>query len=155
MNTQMQTMTMRVAMPTLIAAAATIALAVPAHADDASVFLSPSGNIICEVRSTGPDGKSGATCDIRDHTYVPPQPKPLNCHLGWGDRIGLEEGSPPVLHCHGDTEFGLAAGQPTLAYGQTRSAGTIACDSEPIGVTCADSSTGHYFRISRESLALG
>jgi hypothetical protein len=33
--------------------------------------------------------------------------------------------------------------------------GNIACDSEPSGVKCTDSSTGHYFRVSRESYDLG
>jgi hypothetical protein len=44
---------------------------------------------------------------------------------------------------------------PTLDYGQTRSVGTITCDVELSGVTCADSSTGHFFRLSRESYELG
>jgi serine/threonine-protein kinase len=36
-----------------------------------------------------------------------------------------------------------------LDYGQTRSVGAITCDSEPSGMACTDSSTGHYFRRSR------
>jgi hypothetical protein len=40
---------------------------------------------------------------------------------------------------------------PTIDYGQTRSAGQFACDSEPSGITCTDDSTGHFFGISRES----
>jgi uncharacterized protein DUF6636 len=124
------------------------------HADEPGLFLSPSGNIICGVGTTGSDGKSGAMCEIRDFIYAPPS-KPLDCHLGWGDRISLDPGSAPALRCHGDTQFGLAPGQPTLPYGQTRSAGTITCDSEPSGMTCTDSSTGHYFRMSRESLEIG
>jgi len=31
----------------------------------------------------------------------------------------------------------------------------MTCDSEPSGMTCTDSSTGHFFRISRESYQLG
>jgi hypothetical protein len=44
---------------------------------------------------------------------------------------------------------------PVLDYGQTHSIGTITCDTEPAGVTCIDSSTGHFFRVSRESYQLG
>jgi hypothetical protein len=45
-------------------------------------------------------------------------------------------------------------GEPTLDYGQTISAGTITCDSEPTGIKCTDSS-GHYFRVSKDSYNLG
>jgi hypothetical protein len=44
---------------------------------------------------------------------------------------------------------------PTLDYGQMRSVGAITCASEPSGVKCTDSSTGHFFRLSRESYELG
>ena len=33
--------------------------------------------------------------------------------------------------------------------------GTMTCDSETSGVTCTDTSTGHFFRVSRESYQLG
>jgi hypothetical protein len=42
-----------------------------------------------------------------------------------------------------------------LAYGQTHTVDTITCDSEPSGVTCTDTSTGHFFRVSGESYQLG
>lgn len=91
-------------------------------------------------------------CEIRDHTYTAP-PKPEDCHLDWGDRVSLKPGSAPVVHCHGDTIFD--AGMPTLPYGQTRWAGPIKCEAQPAGVTCTDTPSGHFFRISRESLELG
>lgn len=46
-------------------------------------------------------------------------------------------------------------GLGTLAYGKTASAGTITCDSEPASMTCTDSSTSHFFRMSQESYQLG
>ncbi len=110
--------------------AATIALPPPAHASGG--FASPSGNIACDV-FTRDDGTSFATCDISDATYVAP-PKPAGS-------------------CHGDSN--VVPGLPTLPYGQTRSAGPITCDSEPSGMACTDASTGHYFRISRESYEVG
>ena len=47
------------------------------------------------------------------------------------------------------------AALPTLDYGQTRCLGPITCDSEPTGMTCTDTSTGHFLRVSRESYQLG
>jgi hypothetical protein len=44
---------------------------------------------------------------------------------------------------------------PTLEFGHTQSAGPITCDSEPTGMTCTDTSSGHFFRVSRESDELG
>ena len=43
----------------------------------------------------------------------------------------------------------------TLDFGQTRSVGTITCDSEESGVTCTDTATYHFFRVSPESYDLG
>jgi hypothetical protein len=43
----------------------------------------------------------------------------------------------------------------TLDYGQTRSVGVMICASEASGVTCTDTSTGHFFRVSRDSYQLG
>jgi hypothetical protein len=107
---------------------------------------------VCFV-STSFDGTNGAECEIRDYTYVAP-PKPPGCQLGgWGDRFSLKQGSAPVVHCHGDTNF--VHGLPVLPYGQMRSAGPITCNSEASGVTCTDRSTGHFFRLSRESYQLG
>ncbi|GAS88937.1 DUF6636 domain-containing protein [Mycolicibacterium brisbanense] len=135
-----------------VSGAACIAFPATAQAcPAASTFVTPSGNIMCLV-STSFDGTNGAECEIRDYSYTPPQ-KPADCQLAWGDRVSIKEGSAPVVHCHGDTNF--APGLPTLAYGQTRSAGPIVCHSEPARMSCTDSSTGHYLRLSREALELG
>lgn len=139
-------------LPTAIAVAAIVALPATAYASPAPhKFITPSGNIWCLV-SDGVDGTNGVVCEIREHTYTPP-PKPTDCPLAWGDRVSLEPGSAPEVHCHGDTIF--EPGTPTLPYGQARSAGPIRCESQPTGVTCTEATTGHFFRISRESLDLG
>ncbi|MCU1698520.1 MAG: hypothetical protein JWR34_4583 [Mycobacterium sp.] len=44
---------------------------------------------------------------------------------------------------------------PVSGYGQTQTVDAITCASEPAAMTCADSSTGHYFRISREAYEVG
>jgi hypothetical protein len=126
--------------------AAAIALAPSAQADSDS-FQSPSGNIACML---GPDA---AACDISDYTYQPPPPPPCGQHLPWGSRFVLESGKAAAIHCHGDTL--RLQGEPILDFGQTRSAGTLTCTSDPSGMRCSDSSTGHYFRVSRESYDLG
>lgn len=139
----------------LAAAAVAVNLAAPAvaQADDSGVFLSPSGNIICNLVTL--DGSTSAMCEIRTYTYTVPQAKPTNCGVGWGDRVKLEENAPfPTLSCHGDSAFGMAAGQPTLQYGQSRTVGTITCTSRTTGMTCKDAGTGRYFQLSRDALTL-
>jgi hypothetical protein len=59
----------------------------------------------------------------------------------------------PIFGCHGDTLHDPNGG--TLGYGDTHTAGQITCGSEPSGVTGTNSSTGHFFGISRESYELG
>ena len=132
-------------------AAATIGLAAPAHAGPDYSFQSPSGNIACLVFA-GDNGAGSAMCEIGNHTYM--KPPPAGCpYPGWGDRVEMDQGSAPGWVCHGDTMIGTALA--TLPYGQTRAAGPISCDSETSGVTCTDSSTGHFFRLSSESYQLG
>ncbi|OBA59392.1 hypothetical protein A5647_17145 [Mycobacterium sp. 1100029.7] len=72
--------------------------------------------------------------------------------MNWGARLSLVQGSAAVFACY-HQEFGTA--EDTLEFGQTHSIGTTTCDSEPDGVTCTDSSTGHFFRLSRDSYQLG
>jgi hypothetical protein len=141
---------------------ATTAIAVPlaatAQADSGVQFQSPSGNIFCAM-SASDGGQGGVDCQIGDHTYVLP-PKPCE-HSAWGDRFGLTQGSAPVMACHNDTikpSYGYPGPNPavpTLDYGQTRSVGVISCDSEPSGMMCTDTSTGHFFRVSSASYQIG
>jgi hypothetical protein len=106
-------------------------------------------------------GKLESACQVQHHTYAVPPPdyvavdgSPAVCHLGgWGSQISLHQGNPPHLDCVGGVLVDPAP--PTLDYGQTRSLGPITCDSEPSGMTCTDSSTGHFFRVSRDSYQLG
>jgi hypothetical protein len=136
--------------------AATIGLAGTAHADQGTDFRSPSGDTLCAL-SWGQDindqahyGKGAVACQVRNHTY--PQPPLPDCPVA-GREYDLSQGSPASLGCQGGVL--LDPPPPTLAYGQTRSVGTITCDVEPSGVTCTDSSTGHFLRLSRDSYQLG
>jgi len=142
----------------IAASAATLPLAATAQAVSGVQFQSPSGNIFCEM-SDGNGGQGGVSCEIADHTYALPPP-PCE-HSAWGDRFALEQGSAPVMACHNDTirpSHGFPGPNPDvpiLDYGQTRSVGAISCDSEPSGMTCTDTGTGHFFRVSSDSYQIG
>jgi hypothetical protein len=144
-----------------IATAATaLPLAAIAHADDNyQTFASPSGTIRCILN--GQDSPAPiAMCQIADHTYVAPPGStrdggPCESGTDLGRDFRLDQGKPAHLTC---TYSALGSGfgpWPTLGYGQTRSLGAITCDSETSGITCTDTSSGHFFRISRDSYQLG
>lgn len=146
-----------------IAAPAVIAFgATTAHADDNyQQFASPSGSIRCILN--GQNARLPiALCQIGEHSYaVEPGlardqnggPCPPGSDLGRDFR--LDQGQTAYVTC---TYSAIGSGfgsWPLLAHGQTRSLGTITCDSVPAGMTCTDSSTGHFFRVSPESYQLG
>jgi hypothetical protein len=150
---------MRITKAALIATAtvaATIGFAGTAAAGDDIDFLSPSGHVLCSM-SSGHDvndqadyGKGAVVCQVLNHAY--PQPPLPDCPLA-GREYDLFQGTPAALGCQGGLI--LDPLPATLDYGQTRSVGTITCDVERSGVTCTDSSTGHFLRLSRESYQLG
>jgi hypothetical protein len=139
---------------TLITAAtiaATIALPATAHAGLPPAFQTPSGNIMCWMT------EDNAACRIVDFTYSVQQASADCTSPGWPNLFWLNEGEPPSLKCNDDppgTYHGLLT-NTTLDYGQTRSVGVMTCVSEPSGVTCTNTSTGHFFRVSRDSYELG
>jgi hypothetical protein len=145
-------------------ALAAAALGGAAHADTADYFpiKSPSGNIACNLDSN--NGVGTAVCNVAEHTWVAP-PRPANCRFphdpvfyltqyrdpstAGGPIVSLDQCGP------GNSGIYLQHDLQTLEYGQTRSVGAITCDSEPSGITCTDTSTGHFFRLSRDSYDLG
>ena len=147
-------------------ALATVATAVvlPATAqaeNDYQQFASPSGNIRCLLlQHSGP--APVAMCQISDFTYSIPQGAALNQDGGPCERdtvsgrdIRVDQGKRAYVTCS-YSAIGSGFGEwPALAYGQTRSLGALTCDSEPSGMTCTDASTGHFFRISRDSYQIG
>jgi len=151
---------------TLMAAAtiaATIALPATAHGDDnRQKFESPSGNIHCVLDVSSRTGATAALCQIMDYNYVVPAGLARNeasgepcAGTGQSGDFRLDQGQPGFLRCSYAALDGGVGPWPTLNYGQTRSFGAITCDSEPTGVTCTDTSTGHFFRVSRDSYELG
>jgi hypothetical protein len=145
-----------------VASAAFVFGTTTAQADDNyQQFASPLGNIRCILN--GQDARLPlAMCQIGDHTYaVAPGlardqnggPCPPGSDLGRDFR--LDQGQTAYVTC---TYSAIGSGfgvWPPLAYGQTRSLGAITCDSQPAGITCTDSGTGHFFRVSPESYQLG
>jgi len=121
---------------------------VQSAANGPASFRSPSGNINCSLSTPG--GDISARCEVVEHSWATPPPP--NCHMNSGDRFYLAQGGEAGFGCYGQ-EFPPV--NETLAYGQTRSFGSITCESQPTGMTCSDSSTGHYFRISRDTYELG
>ena len=139
------------------------ALAATAHADNYLMFQSPSGNIHCHL-----DGDARpapiAQCQIHDYTYTVPPDMPRDglrggmCPEGarGGGFFWLSQGEQAFLECeYANIDSGYSGPWPTLDYGQTRSFGSLTCGSEPAGMTCSDTSTGHFFRVSRDSYQLG
>lgn len=138
----------------------------PGCADTPGQFQSPSGNIACGIgiASQGPmTGKSSAGCEIREHSWTA-----ANCPGGGGlqDSFVLNQGDPARVVCDANKDpqtkqiipgrgTRFVPGLPTLDAGQTQSAGSITCDSEPSGIKCTDSSSGHFFQVSRDSYQVG
>ncbi len=140
-------------------------IAVPATAiadDNRQQFQSPSGNIRC-ILQPAPTSAHVALCQVTHHNYVVAPGLPRDEVSGEGCPPGadgggdfrLDQGQPGFIRC---TYSALGSGVgpwPTLDYGQTRSLGPITCASEPPGMRCTDTSSGHYFRVSDDSYDLG
>lgn len=122
----------------------------PAHADPFYQFQSPSGDVTCVMAAFQGDSPR-ASCGVTDPTYVMPL-RPQSCMGAFGDQVDIVQGSSPAMVCHTDTTRGT--GLPTLQAGDTRSVASLTCKGEPAAVTCTDSSTGHYFRLSRKAYDL-
>jgi hypothetical protein len=97
--------------------------------------------------------ETGAACDIGEYHYVPP-PRPQNCKQAWGDRVAFDHaGGPAFFGCHVGTFLGQL---PTQTYDRPLSAGAIICEvNEVTGVTCRDTSTGHFFPDRRAVVSAG
>jgi hypothetical protein len=148
--------------------AATITLPATAHADfNYRRFQSPSGDVLCvmlrnhDINDPANNGRVDSTCQVQNPTYaVPPRQYVAGdgqlgfCFLaGWGSQFSLPQGSPPHLDCVGGVL--LWPPLPTLENGQAMSLGAITCASEPSAMTCTDTSSGRFFRVSHDSYELG
>jgi hypothetical protein len=139
----------KLALTAVATAAVAIALPATANAGIPPAFQTPSGNIMCWMAT------NAAACRIVDYTY---SAQGQDCGSpGWPNEFLLKQDMPAKLDCSDDapgTYTGMRT-SVTLDYGQTKSVGVMTCASEPSGVTCTDTSTGHFFHVSRDSYELG
>lgn len=139
------------ALTTTAAAVTFIGMAATAHADPpVEIFQSPSGNVRCEI-TVNHKGVPYADCTVRDAAYATAAdqceiPGPVN------PQFSIAQGDTADMSCVVNV---AEPAWPTLDFGQTRSVATITCGSEPAGVTCTDTGTGRFFRISPEFYDLG
>jgi hypothetical protein len=108
------------------------------------------------------DGTAYAWCRLQNETWVEPQSG--DCAQAYvpgaigepAAYLQLSQGNAPCLGFVMSQLFFSGPYAPaTLAYGETHTVGAITCASEPSGVTCTDSGSGHFFRVSRDSYQLG
>jgi hypothetical protein len=138
-------------------AAATIGSAGSAQANPYSEqFQSPSGDISCNLVNYPPTdklgfGKNFVQCDIVNQSWVPPQPPPPDRPDATSTFL-LIRGQAPIV---GYSPGTVGDGSPMLDSAQAPYAGAIGCRSEQSAMKCTDTSTGHFFRVSRESYELG
>ncbi|MFM6849902.1 MAG: hypothetical protein ACKOVB_12470 [Terrabacter sp.] len=121
--------------------------AAPSAASVTDRFVTPSGNIVCNV---GGAPMSVAACEVRSGRIDPPLPS-ICSPDGPKDigRLELERtGAFPV--CNSDTI--REGGEPKLPYGsRTAALEPVACLSEVAGVTCVDSGSRHGFFLARST----
>jgi hypothetical protein len=103
-------------------------------------FLSPSGNISCELDEAAPPGTQGSAAVAYCQSNTPTQSVRLDADGTVAPCTGVS--------CMGDPPLGVQ----TLPYGQTASHGPYACVSQTEGMTCTVAS-GRGFTISRSGIA--
>jgi hypothetical protein len=121
----------------------------------AEKFQSPSGDITCELVNYPPNdqrslAKNFAQCDVVNQSWVPPKPPPPGRPDATSTLV-LMRGELPIV---GYSPGALAATEPTY-YDEPVSGGAITCDADQSTMTCTDTSTGHFFRVSHDSYQLG
>ena len=112
----------------------------PCVPDSPCNFVSPSGNIACQLAEAAHPGTQGSAASAYCQTNSPPQSVVLD-----------QYGSPTLVGCVQDSCTSQAGqGYPTLGYGQTARHSVFTCVSEQAGVTCTTSGGG--FAISRSGI---
>jgi hypothetical protein len=102
--------------------------------ESVDAFLSPLGNINCEIA-------------------IPARPTVASCELGTpAQSVSMSE-TGVLTDCSGDQCLGnVGAGIPALDYGQSTSVGIFTCLSEATGVTCTVPG-GKGFKISESGVS--
>ncbi|MEP6798695.1 MAG: DUF6636 domain-containing protein [Lapillicoccus sp.] len=118
-----------------------------ADAAATKTFTSPTGNIYCDIYA----GSAIRGCELRSGRIAPPTPAYCAGAGGGAKDIGRVQftAAGPVAQCN--TDAISKDGAPVLKYGSTATAGSIACVSESIGMTCVDSSSQKGFFLARDT----
>ena len=132
------------ATPSSAPPAATPSVVIATVSGDATLFVTPSGNIACALTATG------ARCDIGDRSWTAPS-KPASCPLDYGNGLSVSA-SGAAVSCAGDTL--LHSSTNVLAYGHGIRNGQTQCVSQSTGVRCEYLATGHGFTLAKESYTL-
>jgi len=136
---------------------------VTAGAQDGAVtkFSSPSDNIRCVITAVA-GAPSTVACQLENITYTVPAGTAYDDNgavcdrdYGSGRDVRLVQGQPGYVRCSYAALDGGVGPWPTLAFGQSATLGAITCESAPTAVTCTDTGSRHFFRISRDSYELG
>lgn len=109
-----------------------------------TAFLTPSGNILCDM-----EGSDQVACEIGTHDWAN-QPS-ASCPEGIASGM-IITASDNAESC---MELEDATIQGTLDYGQSTTNGTFACTSTADGVTCWNTRTGASFAISKAGWMTG
>ena len=118
-------------------------VASPVVADEVVAFQSPTGNIQCELFSTG--SGASAMCELRQMVATG-QYRPTDCAAGEAWVFEVSETGGGSARC---TAAALPdADRSILGYGETLRFGGFTCTSKDHGVTCVNLEGGG-FSVSR------
>lgn len=121
----------------------TLALALPAQANNERLFHTPSGNIKCDILA---GDAITAMCQISG--YTPSFPKPADCRGNYGDVFIIEHTGKAYLPCGASVLN--ANDRYELPYDHAVGLGSVMCLVEKTGITCKNKE-GHGFFVSRKS----
>lgn len=113
-------------------------------------FVTPSGNITCNLFASDRNLGANVSCDIGIHTYPTPIKPPNFCVGDYGFRMGVGVQSGALVECRSDP---LAKATMVLQYGRSIVAGAVSCLSTKSGVRC-ELSDGRAFIMSKDELVV-
>ncbi|ACQ80870.1 hypothetical protein Bcav_2625 [Beutenbergia cavernae DSM 12333] len=115
----------------------------PEGAVEIASFVTPSGNIGCDMSG------DGVTCRIGDYTFTPPPADGCTGTVGGVVELDAEGTDVP---CVAEVPPVSAPDAAVLDYGESSAVGGYACTSERTGLRCLSLETGHGFVLARAAL---
>lgn len=115
--------------------------------DEARLFASPSGNIVCSI---SPDGASCSIAELSAEGLV--EDEDCEGTVGHVVRVTAEGAERPCVT--GRPPGKAPSGTPELEYETSTSAFGYTCTSSRSGIICRHDGTGHGFSIARAGSSL-